>query len=60
MIGMLPRKQGRQYGTGRKYGTLVQYAFFVMVRVRYVSAVGFKSWTEVWYAGTVRSKGRGT
>ena len=44
----------------KKYGTLVRYAFFVMVRVRYVGTVRFKNWTEVRYAGTVRFKVRGT
>ena len=35
---------------GKKYSTLVRYAFFVMVRVRYVGMVRFKNWTEVRYA----------
>ena len=33
----------------KKYGSLVRYAFFVMVRVRYVGTVRFKKWTEVRY-----------
>ena len=28
---------------GKKYGTLVRYALFVMVRVRYVGTVCFKN-----------------
>ena len=43
-----------------KYGTLVRYVFFVMVRVRYVGTVRFKNSAEVRYAGTVRLKVRGT
>ena len=35
-----------RYGTPqfllRRYGTLVRYAFFVMVRVRYASKIGLK------------------
>ena len=57
------QKQGWQYGTvrkyvryasifGKKYGTLVRYAFFVVVW--YVGTVRFKNWTEVRYAGTVQ------
>ena len=44
----------------KKYGMLVRYAFFVMVRVRYVGTVRFKNWTELRYAGTIRLKLRGT
>ena len=40
----------RKYGTvlyasifAKKYGTLVQYAFSAMVRVRYVDTVSFKN-----------------
>ena len=43
-------KQEWQYGTVRyasifaeKYGTLVRYAFFVMVRVRYIGTIRFKN-----------------
>ena len=38
----------------------VRYAFFGIVRVRYVGTVRSKNWTEVRYAGTVRFKVRGT
>ena len=44
----------------KKYGSLVRYAFFAMVRVRYIGTVRFKNWTEVPYADTVRLKVRGT
>ena len=53
-------KQGWQYGTVRyasifakKYGTLVRYAFFVKVRVRYVGTVRLSydgTGTVRWYA----------
>ena len=42
------------------YATVVPYAFFVMVRIRYVGTIRFKNWSEVRYAGTVRLKVRGT
>ena len=55
-----PGYQGWQYGTVRyasifakKYGMLVRYAFFVMVRVRYVGTVRLLcdgTGTVRWYA----------
>ena len=52
--------RGWQYGTiryasifAKKYGTLIWYAFFVMVRVRYVGTVRFfcnGTGTVRWYA----------
>ena len=47
-------------GNTIKYVSTVRYAFFVMVRVRYVDTVSFKNWIKVRYAGTVRFKARGT
>ena len=52
--------QGWQYGTVRyasifakRYGTLVRYAFFVMVRVRYVGTVRLFVMVRVRYVGTL-------
>ena len=49
--------QGWQYGTARRYGTVrlnfckeVRYAFFVMVRVRYVGTVRLFLMVSVRYA----------
>ena len=54
-------QQGWQYGTVRypsifakKYGTLVRYVFFVMVRVRYAGTVRLFVMVRVRYVGSVR------
>ena len=39
-----------------RYSTISWYR----TKVRYVGAVHFKNGTQVWYAGTVMFKGRGT
>ena len=40
----------------KKYGTLVRYAFFVMVRVRYVGTVHlFCNGTVRWYAVWIKN-----